>query len=204
MYLDPYAFFGPALAPDDCRAAQVRSIVAAARGSMTTGVTAKTVELPSSNGADSNIRIQATPSPQPNFSPDPARRIPPPLRPPHPTPSAHGRSRGGSPSFLKIMESIRAADSAESVDAQRELYAKVVTQLGQFMPAVPLLNVTSKVAVSRSRAGLPDGARTLSGSSTSCACRSRMPPRPAERAAAFFGIRRPALRGGRRLPGSGS
>ena len=58
-----------------------------------------------------------------------------------------------SPSFLQIMESIRAADSAESVDAQRELYAQVVTQLGQFMPAVPLLNVTSKVAVSRSVQG---------------------------------------------------
>ena len=73
--------------------------------------------------------------------------------PPHPHAFGHGRSVEESPSFLKIMESIRAADSAESVDAQRELYAKVVTQLGQFMPAVPLLNVTSKVAVSRSVQG---------------------------------------------------
>ena len=54
-----------------------------------------------------------------------------------------------SPRFTQILEAIRTADSADSVDSQRELYAKVVSQLGQFMPAVPLLNVTSKVAVSR-------------------------------------------------------
>ena len=154
MYRDPYAFFGPALAPMIAEQ-QVRSIVAAAPESMTTGVTAKTAELPSSNGADSNIRILATPSPQPSFSPDPvspeesASASPSPT----PTPSATAVPVEDSPSFLKIMESIRTADSAESVDAQRELYAKVVTQLGQFMPAVPLLNATSKVAVSRSVQG---------------------------------------------------
>ena len=43
------------------------------------------------------------------------------------------------------------------MDSQRELY-EVVSQLGQFMPAVPLLNVTSKVAVSREVQGLSDGA----------------------------------------------
>ena len=154
MYRDPYAFFGPALAPMIAEQ-QVRSIVAAAPESMTTGVTAKTVELPSSNGADSNIRIQATPSPQPNFSPDPAspEESASASPSPTPTPSATAVPVEESPSFLQIMESIRAADSAESVDAQRELYAQVVTQLGQFMPAVPLLNVTSKVAVSRSVQG---------------------------------------------------
>lgn len=110
MYRDPYAFFGPALAPMIAEQ-QVRSIVAAAPESMTTGVTAKTVELPSSNGADSNIRIQATPSPQPNFSPDPAspEESASASPSPTPTPSATAVPVEESPSFLLIMESIRAA-----------------------------------------------------------------------------------------------
>ena len=156
MYRDPYAFFGPVLAPMIAEQ-QVRSLVTEAPESMTTGVKAKAAELPSSEGADSNIRIQATPSPQPSFSPSPANpeesASVSPSPTPTPSPSATPVPVDASPSFLQIMESIRAADSAESVDAQRELYAKVISQLGQFMPAVPLLNATSKVAVSRSVQG---------------------------------------------------
>ena len=101
------------------------------------------------------MRISASPSPQPSYSPDPlspeeeasASASPSPSVTPSPLPTA--AAVAPSPRFTEILEAIRTADSADSVDSQRELYAKVLSQLGQFMPAVPLLNVTSKVAVSR-------------------------------------------------------
>lgn len=154
MYRDPYAFFGPVLAPLIAEH-QVRSLIANAPADMTTGLTKKSSDVPSSGGADSNVRISATPSPQPSYSPDPltpeeeasASASPSPSATPSPSPTAVAVAP--SPRFTEILEAIRTADSADSVDSQRELYAKVVSQLGQFMPAVPLLNVTSKVAVSR-------------------------------------------------------
>lgn len=152
MYRDPYAFFGPVLAPLIAEH-QVRSLITNAPSDMTTGLTKKSSDVPSSGGADSNVRISATPSPQPSHSPDPltpeeeASASPSPSATPSPSPTA--AAVAPSPRFTEVMEAIRTADSADSVDSQRELYAKVVSQLGQFMPAVPLLNVTSKVAVSR-------------------------------------------------------
>lgn len=154
MYRDPYAFFGPVLAPLIAEH-QVRSLIANAPSDMTTGLTKKSSDVPSSGGANSNVRISATPSPQPSYSPDPlmpeeeasASTSPSPSASPSPSPTAVAVAP--SPRFTEILEAIRTADSADSVDSQRELYAKVVSQLGQFMPAVPLLNVTSKVAVSR-------------------------------------------------------
>lgn len=154
MYRDPYAFFGPVLAPLIAEH-QVRSLIANAPSDMTTGLTKKNSDVPSSRGADSNVQISATPSPQPSYSPDPlspeeeasASASPSPSATPSPLPTA--ATVAPSPRFSEVMEAIRTADSADSVDSQRELYAKVVSQLGQFMPAVPLLNVTSKVAVSR-------------------------------------------------------
>lgn len=154
MYRDPYAFFGPVLAPLIAEH-QVRSLIANAPSDMTTGLTKKSSDVPSSRGADSNVQISATPSPQPSYSPDPlspeeeasASASPSPSATPSPSPTAVAVAP--SPRFTEILEAIRTADSADSVDSQRELYAKVVSQLGQFMPAVPLLNVTSKVAVSR-------------------------------------------------------
>ena len=154
MYRDPYAFFGPVLAPLIAEH-QVRSLIANAPSDMTTGLTKKSSDVPSSVGSDSNVRISATPSPQPSYSPDPltpeeeasASASPSPSATPSPSPTAVAVAP--SPRFTEILEAIRTADSADSVDSQRELYAKVVSQLGQFMPAVPLLNVTSKVAVSR-------------------------------------------------------
>lgn len=154
MYRDPYAFFGPVLAPLIAEY-QVRSLIANAPSDMTTGLTKKSSDVPSSGGANSNVRISATPSPQPSYSPDPlspeeeasASTSPSPSASPSPSPTA--MAVAPSPRFTEILEAIRTADSADSVDSQRELYAKVVSQLGQFMPAVPLLNVTSKVAVSR-------------------------------------------------------
>ena len=153
MYRDPYAFFGPVLAPLIAEH-QVRSLIANAPADMTTGLTKKSSEVPSSGGSDSNVRISATPSPQPSYSADPltpeeasASASPSPSATPSPQPTAVAVAP--SPRFTQILEAIRTADSADSVDSQRELYAKVVSQLGQFMPAVPLLNVTSKVAVSR-------------------------------------------------------
>ena len=154
MYRDPYAFFGPVLAPLIAEH-QVRSLIANAPSDMTTGLTKKNSDFPSSRGADSNVQISATPSPQPSYSPDPlspdeeasASASPSPSATPSPSPTAVAVAP--SPRFSEVMEAIRTADSAVSVDSQRELYAKVVSQLGQFMPAVPLLNVTSKVAVSR-------------------------------------------------------
>lgn len=154
MYRDPYAFFGPVLAPLIAEH-QMRSLIANAPSDMTTGLTKKTSDVPSSGGSDSNVRISATPSPQPSYSPDPltpeeeasASASPSPSATPSPSPTAVAVAP--SPRFTEILEAIRTADSADSVDSQRELYAKVVSQLGQFMPAVPLLNVTSKVAVSR-------------------------------------------------------
>lgn len=154
MYRDPYAFFGPVLAPLIAEH-QVRSLIADAPSDMTTGLTKKNSDVPSSRGADSNVRISASPSPQPSYSPDPlspeeeasASASPSPSATPSPLPTA--AAVAPSPRFTEILEAIRTADSADSVDSQRELYAKVLSQLGQFMPAVPLLNVTSKVAVSR-------------------------------------------------------
>lgn len=154
MYRDPYAFFGPVLAPLIAEH-QVRSLIADAPSDMTTGLTKKSSDVPSSGGADSNVRISATPSPHPSYSPDPltpeeeasASASPSPSATPSPSPTA--AAVAPSPRFTEVMEAIRTADSADSMDSQRELYAKVVSQLGQFMPAVPLLNVTSKVAVSR-------------------------------------------------------
>ena len=154
MYRDPYAFFGPVLAPLIAEH-QVRSLIADAPSDMTTGLTKKNSDVPSSRGADSNVRISASPSPQPSYSPDPlspeeeasASASPSPSVTPSPLPTA--AAVAPSPRFTEVMEAIRTADSADSMDSQRELYAKVVSQLGQFMPAVPLLNVTSKVAVSR-------------------------------------------------------
>lgn len=154
MYRDPYAFFGPVLAPLIAEH-QVRSLIANAPSDMTTGLTKKSSDVPSSHGANSNVRISATPSPQPSYSPDPltpeeeasASASPSPAASPSPSPTTVAVAP--SPRFTEILEAIRTADSANSVDSQRELYAKVVSQLGQFMPAVPLLNVTSKVAVSR-------------------------------------------------------
>lgn len=154
MYRDPYAFFGPVLAPLIAEH-QVRSLIADAPSDMTTGLTKKSSDVPSSGGADSNVRISATPSLHPSYSPDPltpeeeasASASPSPSATPSPSPTA--AAVAPSPRFTEILEAIRTADSADSVDSQRELYAKVVSQLGQFMPAVPLLNVTSKVAVSR-------------------------------------------------------
>lgn len=154
MYRDPYAFFGPVLAPLIAEH-QMRSLIANAPSDMTIGLTKKTSDVPSSGGSDSNVRISATPSPQPSYSPDPltpeeeasASASPSPSATPSPQPTAVAVAP--SPRFTEILEAIRTADSADSVDSQRELYAKVVSQLGQFMPAVPLLNVTSKVAVSR-------------------------------------------------------
>ena len=154
MYRDPYAFFGPVLAPLIAEH-QVRSLIADAPSDMTTGLTKKNSDVPSSRGADSNVRISASPSPQPSYSPDPlspeeeasASASPSPSVTPSPLPTA--AAVAPSPRFTEILEAIRTADSAVSMDSQRELYAKVVSQLGQFMPAVPLLNVTSKVAVSR-------------------------------------------------------
>lgn len=151
MYRDPYAFFGPVLAQLIAEH-QVRSLITNAPTDMTTGLTKKNSDFPSSHGADSNVQISATPSPQPSYSPDP-------LSPEEvsaspslsatPSLSPTAAAVAPSPRFTEVMEAIRTADSAVSVDSQRELYAKVVSQLGQFMPAVPLLNVTSKVAVSR-------------------------------------------------------
>ena len=151
MYRDPYAFFGPVLAQLIAEH-QVRSLITNAPTDMTTGLTKKNSDFPSSHGADSNVQISATPSPQPSYSPDP-------LSPEEvsaspslsatPSPSPTAAAVAPSPRFTEVMEAIRTADSAVSVDSQRELYAKVVSQLGQFMPAVPLLNVTSKVTVSR-------------------------------------------------------
>ena len=151
MYRDPYAFFGPVLAQLIAEH-QVRSLITNAPTDMTTGLTKKNSDFPSSHGADSNVQISATPSPQPSYSPDP-------LSPEEvsaspslsatPSPSPTAAAVAPSPRFTEVMEAIRTADSAVSVDSQRELYAKVVSQLGQFMPAVPLLNVTSKAAVSR-------------------------------------------------------
>lgn len=154
MYRDPYAFFGPVLAPLIAEH-QVRSLITNAPSDMTTGLTKKSSDVPSSRGADSNVQISATPSPQPSYSPDPlspeeeasASASPSPSVTPSPLPTA--AAVAPSPRFTEVMEAIRTADSADSMDSQRELYAKVVSQLGQFMPAVPLLNVTSKVAVSR-------------------------------------------------------
>ena len=154
MYRDPYAFFGPVLAPLIAEH-QVRSLITNAPSDMTTGLTKKSSDVPSSGGADSNVRISATPSPHPSYSPDPltpeeeasASASPSPSATPSPLPTA--AAVAPSPRFTEILEAIRTADSADSVDSQRELYAKVLSQLGQFMPAVPLLNVTSKVAVSR-------------------------------------------------------
>ena len=154
MYRDPYAFFGPVLAQLIAEH-QVRSLIANAPTDMTTGLTKKNSDFPSSRSADSNVQISATPSPQPSYSPDPlspdeeasASASPSPSATPSPSPTAVAVAP--SPRFSEVMEAIRTADSAVSVDSQRELYAKVVSQLGQFMPAVPLLNVTSKVAVSR-------------------------------------------------------
>lgn len=152
MYRDPYAFFGPVLAPLIAEH-QVRSLITNAPSDMTTGLTKKSSDVPSSGGSDSNVRISATPSPQPSHSPDPltpeeeASAPPSPSVTPSPSPTAVAVAP--SPRFTEILEAIRTADSADSVDSQRELYAKVVSQLSQFMPAVPLLNVTSKVAVSR-------------------------------------------------------
>ena len=152
MYRDPYAFFGPVLAPLIAEH-QVRSLITNAPSDMTTGLTKKSSDVPSSGGADSNVRISATPSPHPSYSPDPltpeeeASASPSPSATPSPLPTA--ATVAPSPRFTEILEAIRTADSADSVDSQRELYAKVLSQLGQFMPAVPLLNVTSKVAVSR-------------------------------------------------------
>lgn len=152
MYRDPYAFFGPVLAPLIAEH-QVRSLITNAPSDMTTGLTKKSSDVPSSGGSDSNVRISATPSPHPSYSPDPltpeeeASASPSPSATPSPLPTA--ATVAPSPRFTEILEAIRTADSADSVDSQRELYAKVLSQLGQFMPAVPLLNVTSKVAVSR-------------------------------------------------------
>lgn len=154
MYRDPYAFFGPVLAPLIAEH-QVRSLITNAPSDMTTGLMKKSSDVPSSGGANSNVRISATPSPQPSYSPDSlspeeeasASTSPSPSASPSPSPTAVAVAP--SPRFTEILEAIRTADSADSVDSQRELYAKVVSQLGQFMPAVPLLNVTSKVAVSR-------------------------------------------------------
>ena len=154
MYRDPYAFFGPVLAPLIAEH-QVRSLITNAPSDMTTGLTKKNSDVPSSRGAGSNVRISASPSPQPSYSPDPlspeeeasASASPSPSVTPSPLPTA--AAVAPSPRFTEVMEAIRTADSADSMDSQRELYAKVVSQLGQFMPAVPLLNVTSKVAVSR-------------------------------------------------------
>ena len=154
MYRDPYAFFGPVLAQLIAEH-QVRSLIANAPTDMTTGLTKKNSDFPSSRSADSNVQISATPSPQPSYSPDPlspdeeasASASPSPSATPSPSPTAVAVAP--SPRFSEVMEAIRTADSVVSVDSQRELYAKVVSQLGQFMPAVPLLNVTSKVAVSR-------------------------------------------------------
>ena len=154
MYRDPYAFFGPVLAPLIAEH-QVRSLITNAPSDMTTGLTKKSSDVPSSGGADSNVRISATPSPHPSYSPDPltpeeeasASASPSPSATPSPSPTA--AAVAPSPRFTEILEAIRTADSADSVDSQRELYAKVLSQLSQFMPAVPLLNVTSKVAVSR-------------------------------------------------------
>ena len=154
MYRDPYAFFGPVLAPLIAEH-QVRSLITNAPSDMTTGLTKKSSDVPSSGGSDSNVRISATPSPHPSYSPDPltpeeeasASASPSPSATPSPLPTA--AAVAPSPRFTEILEAIRTADSADSVDSQRELYAKVLSQLGQFMPAVPLLNVTSKVAVSR-------------------------------------------------------
>ena len=154
MYRDPYAFFGPVLAQLIAEH-QVRSLITNAPSDMTTGLTKKNSDVPSSRGADSNVQISATPSPQPSYSPDPltpeeeasASASPSPSATPSPSPTAVAVAP--SPRFTEIMEAIRTADSADSVDSQRDLYAKVVSQLGQFMPAVPLLHVTSKVAVSR-------------------------------------------------------
>lgn len=154
MYRDPYAFFGPVLAPLIAEH-QVRSLITNAPSDMTTGLTKKSSNVPSSGGSDSNVRISATPSPHPSYSPDPltpeeeasASASPSPSATPSPSPTA--AAVAPSPRFTEILEAIRTADSADSVDSQRELYAKVLSQLGQFMPAVPLLNVTSKVAVSR-------------------------------------------------------
>ena len=151
MYRDPYAFFGPVLAQLIAEH-QVRSLITNAPTDMTTGLTKKNSDFPSSHGADSNVQISATPSPQPSYSPDPlspeeVSASPSLSATPSPPPTA--AAVAPSPRFTEVMEAIRTADSAVSVDSQRELYAKVVSQLGQFMPAVPLLNVTSKVAVSR-------------------------------------------------------
>ena len=70
MYRDPYAFFGPVLAPLIAEH-QVRSLIANAPSDMTTGLTKKSSDVPSSGGANSNVRISATPSQQPSYSPDP-------------------------------------------------------------------------------------------------------------------------------------
>lgn len=68
---------------------------------------------------------------------------------PSTSPTAKPARIDPAPTLEQIMQEIREADSAETVDDQRSKYRQVSALLAQFMPGVPLLNVTSNVAMSR-------------------------------------------------------
>ena len=68
---------------------------------------------------------------------------------PSPTPTVKPAHIDPAPSLEQIMRDIRDADSAENVEDQRSRYRQVSTLLAQYMPGVPLMNVTSNVALSR-------------------------------------------------------
>ena len=84
--------------------------------------------------------------PQPTASPSPETS-------PSPSPSITPAKVEPAPTLEQIMSKIREADSATSLDDQREKYRSVNQGLAEFMPAVPLLNVTSNIGINRRVSG---------------------------------------------------
>ena len=131
-YRDPYAFLGPVLAP---------LLVAQWIDAM--GLNPVSHDTPEAKAHPTDSPI---PSPSASAAPKDSSEA---ETSPTPSPSITPAKVEPAPTLEQIMSKIREADSATSLDEQREKYRSINQDLAAFMPAVPLLNVTSNIGINR-------------------------------------------------------
>ena len=154
-YRDPYAFLGPVLAPllvaqwlNEKDPNRAKALPQTAQNPVSSTTASASPQPSASASASASPSASESESASPSASPaEGEQKQPSPT--PSPTPTVKPAHIDPAPSLEQIMRDIRDADSAENVEDQRSKYRQVSTLLAQYMPGVPLMNVTSNVALSR-------------------------------------------------------
>ena len=154
-YRDPYAFLGPVLAPllvaqwlNEKDPNRAKSLPQTAQNPVSSATASASPQPSASASASASPSAVESESASPSASPAEGEQGQP-SPTPSPTPTVKPAHIDPAPSLEQIMRDIRDADSAENVEDQRSKYRQVSTLLAQYMPGVPLMNVTSNVALSR-------------------------------------------------------